>query len=113
MRANCSDRRALGLPPAALFSSSLMRYESVQQQFAAAVDDLVEQIKEDRSVIAAVLCGSLSHDTVWAKSDVDLVLITVDEKKIEEGGRSLYAAGVNVHAILLPRTEFRKAAEGS
>jgi predicted nucleotidyltransferase len=90
-----------------------MRHESVQQQFAAAVDDLVEQIKEDRSVIAAVLCGSLSHDTVWAKSDVDLVLITLDEKKIEEGGRSLYADGVNVHALLLPRAEFRKAAEGS
>ena len=90
-----------------------MRHEAIQQQFAAAVDDLVEQIKQDRSVIAAVLCGSLSHDTVWAKSDVDLVLITADEKKIEEGGRSLYADGVNVHAILLPRAEFRKAADGS
>jgi hypothetical protein len=34
----------------------------------------------DRSIVAAILCGSLSHDTVWAKSDIDLVLVTIDDK---------------------------------
>ena len=29
-------------------------------------------------------CGSLSHDRVWAKSDIDLLLVTIDDKKIEE-----------------------------
>ena len=47
-----------------------MKTESVQQQFTAAVDALIEQIKEDHSILAAILCGSLSHDKVWAKSDV-------------------------------------------
>ena len=42
-------------------------------------------MKEDRSVLAAILCGSLSHDTVWAKSDIDLALVTIDDKKVEQG----------------------------
>ena len=55
---------------------------TVHQKFSAALDDLVAQIKEDRSILAAILCGSLSHDTVWAKSDIDLVLVTIDDKKV-------------------------------
>src|SRR3954447_16636470 len=86
---------------------------TVQQKFSAALDTLVEQIKRDRSVLAVILCGSLSHDTVWAKSDIDLVLVTIDEKKPADAGLSLYANGINVHAFLIPRTEFRKTVEGA
>jgi predicted nucleotidyltransferase len=90
-----------------------MRNGSIQQEFTAALEVLVEQVKADRSVLAAILCGSLSHDTVWAKSDIDLALVTIDDKKVERGDRALYADGVNVHAFLLPRAEFRKTVEGS
>ncbi|HYT76967.1 MAG TPA: hypothetical protein VEL79_19590 [Vicinamibacterales bacterium] len=85
----------------------------IERQFAAALGAAVEDIKKDRSILAAVLCGSLSHDTVWAKSDIDLVLVTVDDKKVEHGDRALYADGVNIHALLIPRAEFRKMAEGA
>ena len=85
----------------------------VRERFAAALDALVEQIKEDHSVLAAILCGSLSHDTVWAKSDIDLVLVTIDDKKTELSDVALYADGVNVHAFLMPRADFRKTVEGS
>ena len=77
-----------------------------------ALQALVEQVKQDRSVLAAVLCGSLSHDTVWAKSDIDLLLVTIDDKKVAEGERALYADGVNVHAVLLPRAQFRSHRRG-
>src|SRR5262245_50678233 len=90
-----------------------MESESIQQKFSAALDALVEQIKEDRSILAAILCGSLSYDKVWAKSDIDLALVTIDDKKAGEEGVSLYADGVNVHAFLISRAEFRKAVEGS
>lgn len=83
------------------------------QKFSRALESLIEQVKGDRSVLAAVLCGSLSHDTVWTKSDIDLVLITVDEKQTGSASLSLYADGVNVHASLVPRTEFRRIVEGS
>lgn len=90
-----------------------MADRSIHQAFTAALDALVDEIKEDRSILAAVLCGSLSHDTVWAKSDIDLVLVTIDDKKVQSTDVALYADGVNVHAILMPRAEFRKMVEGS
>ena len=87
--------------------------ETERQRFTAALDALVEQIREDRAILAAILCGSLSHDMVWARSDIDLVLITIDDKKVGSDSLSLYADGVNVHAMLIPRGEFRQAVEGS
>src|SRR6476469_8886928 len=90
-----------------------MDHLTIEQQFATALDALIEEVKEDRSVLAAILCGSLSHDTVWAKSDIDLVLVTIDDKKTSENGLSLWADGINVHAMLIARTEFRKLAEGA
>jgi hypothetical protein len=86
---------------------------ATRARFTAALDTLVAQLRQDRSVLAAILCGSLSHDTVWAKSDIDLVLVTVDDKKIERDGVSLNVDDVNIHAMVFPRTEFRKVVEGS
>ena len=64
-----------------------MQPKSIHQTFTAALDALVAEIKQDRSILAAILCGSLSHDTVWAKSDIDLVLVTIDDRKVESAGR--------------------------
>jgi len=86
---------------------------ATQLKYTQALDALVAQIKEDRSVLAAILCGSLSHDTVWSKSDIDLALVTIDDKKPEESHLALTAGGVNVHAFVMPRSEFRKTVEGS
>jgi hypothetical protein len=86
---------------------------AIQQKFTAALEALIEQVKGDAAVLAAILCGNLSNDTVWAKSDIDLVLVTIDDKKIGSSGLALYADGVNVHALLIPRAEFRKTVEGS
>jgi uncharacterized protein len=86
---------------------------TIQQKFIEALGALVEQVKEDRSVLAAILCGSLSHDKVWAKSDIDLMFVTIDDKKAIRSDLSLYANGMNVHAFLMPRAEFRKTVEGS
>src|SRR2546421_10081048 len=90
-----------------------MRDGPIQQKFTEALDTLVERVKEDRSVLAVILCGSLSHDTVWAKSDIDLVLVTVDDRQVSCADLALDADGVNVHAFLLPRAEFRKTVEGA
>jgi hypothetical protein len=90
-----------------------MGSETIQQKFIAALDALIEQVRVDRSILAAILCGSLSYDTVWAKSDIDLVLVTIDDKRADKAGLALYADGVNVHVFLLSRAEFRQTVEGS
>src|SRR5437867_13168521 len=92
-----APRTAAFLPIEARLSSTVvlnrgrMDHESVPEQFTAALAELVDQVKGDRSVLAAVLCGSLSHDTVWEKSDIDLVLVTIDDKNVEPSDVALYA----------------------
>lgn len=88
----------------------------VERTFRSALDSLIEEVKRDRTILAAILGGSLSYDKVWAKSDIDLVLVTTDEKKDARDadlGHALYSDGVNIHAILISRTEFRATAEGA
>jgi hypothetical protein len=85
----------------------------VEDAFNTALSALTEEVKRDKSILAAILCGSLSHDTVWSKSDIDLLLVTIDDKKADKESLSLYADGINVHAVLMQRAEFRKIAEGS
>ncbi len=86
---------------------------SIHTKFTQALDELIAQVKQDRSILAAILCGSLSHDTVWEKSDIDLALVTIDDRKLDTAGRALYADGLNVHAFLMPRAEFRRTVEGA
>lgn len=83
------------------------------ERFARALDALVGRVKNDRAILATLLCGSLAHDTVWARSDIDLVLVTVDDKLVEGGSMALDADGVNVHATLLPRARFKRLADGA
>jgi predicted nucleotidyltransferase len=85
----------------------------VAERFNRALDGLVEQVKGDRAVLAAILCGSLSHDVVWARSDIDLALVTIDDSKVPAGERALWADGVNVHAFLIPRAQLRRMMEGA
>ncbi|HSI82804.1 MAG: hypothetical protein ACAI35_27055 [Candidatus Methylacidiphilales bacterium] len=85
-----------------------------QQRYRGALDRLVQRLRADRTILATVLCGSLSHDTVWEKSDIDLVLVMVDDEKIaRHEGIALVEDDVNIHAMLWTRGEFRKMAEGS
>src|SRR6476620_7361453 len=84
-----------------------------QQRFTEALETLTDQIRKDRSILAAILCGSLSHDVVWEKSDIDLMLVTIDDQKVEGSAVPIYADGVNVHVNLVPRAQFRKAIDGS
>ena len=90
-----------------------MDQEAIRRRFSDALDALIERVKADRSILAAMLCGSLSHDVVWEKSDIDLLLVSADDKQAKTTDLPLYADGVNVHALIVPRAEFRKMVDGS
>ena len=80
--------------------------------FNEALESFVAKVKQDRYVIAAILFGSLSHDTVWRKSDIDIILVGRDERG-DVKDFSLVENGVNIHAALFPRSKFKQALEGS
>ena len=93
-------------------------YDDIGQKYETALEMLVEKLQEDRNILAAILFGSLSYDTVWEKSDIDLMLVSGDGKrptKVNKGEHSFYLteADVNIHALLHSRSEFKKMIEGS
>ena len=63
-------------------------------------------------MLAAILLGSMSHDVVWEKSDIDLCVVT-QEVKIRYTGLSLTEESVNIHAYMVTRSQFKNTIEGS
>ncbi len=94
----------------------------IQQQFETALEAFVEKAREDRQILAAILFGSLSSDRVWEKSDIDLIVVTRDDKKLfrkagredEEvsEGATLNENDVDIHVFMQPRSAFKKMIEG-
>jgi len=77
----------------------------VRKQFEEALDGFIEQVKEDTSITAAILFGSLVKGVVWEKSDIDLVLITKDQKTPSRDFW-LMDGDINVQVSILTRNAF-------
>ena len=82
---------------------------------------LYARLHEDKNILAAVLVGSLSQETIWRKERIYLWLIEIDgvTKRLKSDGddndihRTLCEEGINIHVQLIPRTRFRKMVEGT
>jgi len=95
---------------------------TVEQQFETALESFVSKARQDRHVLAAILFGSLSADRVWEKSDIDLIVITRDDKNLfrkesrdddeVSEGAALLENDVYIHVFMQPRSAFRKMIEG-
>ena len=86
---------------------------TTRERFESALDGLVEDVKRDDHILAAILCGSLSYDVVWDKSDIDLYLICTDDKKTRTHNLCLSEDDINIHATIQPRADFRRQLEAS
>ncbi len=90
-------------------------------RFEAALGQLIERIAEDRYVLAVVLVGSLSPETVWRRESLRLWIIEADgvSRRLPSDGadervhRILVENGINIHAELIPRGRFKKMVEGA
>ena len=80
---------------------------NIQQVYQEALDSLIAKVKRDQTILAAVLFGSLSYDQVWEKSDIDIWLIRADGGG-QDRGFSLTENGINIHAEIMPRNEFKR-----
>lgn len=89
-----------------------MNQEQVQKRFNDAVSTITEYLKEDVSVIAVILYGSLSYDKVWEKSDIDLKAIVRDQK-LNARSYCLNQDGIVVNLDLMTRSDFIKATNAS
>ena len=85
---------------------------ATQQRYEAALEKLTTQIQKDATIVAAILLGSLSHDVVWEKSDIDLMLIT-QEGRLRNESLCLIEDDINIHTYLRTRSEFKRVLEGA
>ena len=81
---------------------------AIEKCYHDALDSLVTKVHKDRNIIpAAILCGSMSYDQVWDKSDIDLLLVQ-REGKGDPRGYTLTENDVNIHAEVVPRGQLRQ-----
>ena len=85
---------------------------AVEKRYHDALDSLVTKVQKDRNIIAAILCGSMSYDQVWDKSDIDLLLVQ-REGKGDPRGYTLAENDVNIHAEVIPRSQLRRWQEAA
>lgn len=90
-------------------------------RFDAALKQFVERVADDRYVLAIVLVGSLSADTIWRRESLSLWIIEADgvtrrlpsDGKDERIFRTLVENGINLHVELIPRSRFKQMVEGA
>jgi uncharacterized protein len=102
----------------------MMNAESISEKvarFEKALALFLDRVRSDPNLLAAVLVGSLSAETVWRRDAISLWLIEKDgvTKRLRADGedprvfRTLVETGVNLHVELIPRTKFKRMVEGS
>ena len=89
-----------------------VQFAETVRLFNEALESFVAKVKQDRYIIAAILYGSLAHDTVWRKSDIDIMLVGRDGANKEVKDFYLVESGVNIHAFMYPRSKFKQMIEG-
>jgi hypothetical protein len=89
--------------------------------FEAALNRLIARVSEDRYVLAVVLVGSLSKETIWHRESIGLWIIEADgvSRRLRSDGnderiyRTLVEDGINIHAQVIPRSRFKLMVEGA
>lgn len=95
-------------------SQKLARFEKALQLF-------LERVRADPNLLAAVLVGSLTEETVWRRDAICLWIVEKDgvTKRLRADGeeprifRTLVEEGVNLHVELIARSRFKQMVEGS
>ncbi|HEV7216728.1 MAG TPA: nucleotidyltransferase domain-containing protein [Chloroflexota bacterium] len=91
----------------AIARSPTARHSQVHEE---ALRAFVAKVERDTTIVAVILYGSLAYDDVWEKSDIDIMVVTEEERAASKG-YYLLEGDVNIHADVRRRSEFKKAVE--
>lgn len=84
--------------------------EEIRQRYMTAVDSFIDKIKDDPSVIAVIVSGSLAYDVLWEKSDIDMTIILRDQV-LKNNNYCIIEDGITINANLMTRSDFKRAVE--
>lgn len=90
-------------------------------RFQAALDQLIDRVRQDRYILAVVQVGSLAPETIWERESLGVWIIEADDvtRRLPSDGkderifRILVEDGIDIHAEVIPRSRFRQMVEGS
>ena len=85
-----------------------MEDEKIRQKFSIALNQFVERIKSDSSILAVFVLGSYSNGILWEKSDIDMVIIT-NEEKVQQDLIIINENEVQINAYCISRAEYRRS----
>lgn len=91
------------------------------ERFKNALRLFLNRVEADPNLLAAVLVGSLSGETIWRRDAITLWLIEKDgvTKRLRADGddprtfRTFVEEGINFHVELIPRARFKRMVEGA
>lgn len=82
------------------------------KRYEEATESFVEKIRKDPNVIAVILCGSLSYDQVWEKSDIDMALVVRDQV-LKNDSFCIVEDDITINIVsIVTRSGFKRYLEG-
>ncbi len=83
--------------------------KAIRKKFEQALEQFVERIKPDASILAVFVLGSYVHGVVWENSDLDVVIVTSDESKPTANFLVIEENGVSIQASIVTRNAYRRS----
>ncbi|MFX0094189.1 MAG: nucleotidyltransferase domain-containing protein, partial [Candidatus Hodarchaeota archaeon] len=81
--------------------------KDLRRTYNDALDQFIERVKQDNSILAVYVLGSYVNGTLWERSDIDTIIVTNDERT---SGRFfvLLENDVCIQAFSYSRSDFRR-----
>jgi hypothetical protein len=80
---------------------------NLRKKFDTALEMFVDRIKSDTSILAVFVLGSYTNGIVWEKSDIDMVLVTNEERVLQDL-IVIHENGVQINAFPISRKDYNR-----
>jgi predicted nucleotidyltransferase len=80
---------------------------NLRKKFNTALEMFMDRIKSDTSILAVFVLGSYTNGIVWEKSDIDMVLVTNEERVLQDL-IVIIENGVQINAFPISRNDYRR-----
>ncbi|MHA2292107.1 MAG: nucleotidyltransferase domain-containing protein [Candidatus Hodarchaeales archaeon] len=86
--------------------------KKIRQNFELALKRFVEQVKQDKNILAILVGGSYANGVVWEHSDIDMFIVT-NEEQVHRSFIAIYDPeyDVNIYIGIMSRNQYRTASQ--
>jgi predicted nucleotidyltransferase len=85
----------------------LVEDKELRQKFDKALELFLNRIKNDNSILAVFVLGSYTNGIVWEKSDIDMVIVTNEERVLQDL-IIIREYDVLIAAYIISRNDYRR-----